>query len=137
MKREKSCGAVIFRIRNGQKEYLLEKMIQGHYAFCKGHVEGNETEHETAIREIAEETNLTVRFIDGFRETTSYSPGAGTIKEVVYFVGEALNWDNLRVQLEEVSSIVWMSYPDAVKAITYANDRELLNKANRFIEEEI
>lgn len=38
--------------------FLIEKMAKGHQSLCKGHVEGNETEHETASREILEETKL-------------------------------------------------------------------------------
>ena len=37
MIREKSCGAVIF-YRDSKILYLVEQMIQGHYALCKGHV---------------------------------------------------------------------------------------------------
>ena len=68
MKREKSCGAVIFRQEDGGRYYLVLKSTQGHWTLCKGHVEGDETERETAIREIREETGLAVGFVDGFRE---------------------------------------------------------------------
>ena len=44
----------------GGRYYLVLKSTQGHTTLCKGHVEGNETEHETAIREIREETGLTL-----------------------------------------------------------------------------
>ena len=54
MKNEKSCGCII--IDNGK--VLLVKQTAGHWGFPKGHVETNETEIETAIRETKEETNL-------------------------------------------------------------------------------
>ena len=38
----------------------------------KGHVENNETEVETANRELFEETNLLVEYIPGFRAVTNY-----------------------------------------------------------------
>ena len=60
MIKEKSCGAVIYKIIDNQVYFLVEKMQRGHYALTKGHVENNETEVETATREIKEETNLDV-----------------------------------------------------------------------------
>ena len=45
VKREKSCGALVYRItQSGQKELLFIKHRHGtHWSFPKGHVEGNET----------------------------------------------------------------------------------------------
>ena len=47
---EKSCGAVIYTVSNGERFYLIERMQKGHTSICKGHMEGEETEHETAAR---------------------------------------------------------------------------------------
>ena len=86
MKQEKSCGGVIFREQNGLHKYLVLHSIQGHWTLCKGHVEGDETEHDTALREIREETGLSVDFVDGFRETITYAPRPGVTKNVVFFL---------------------------------------------------
>ena len=59
MKYEKSCGAVIF---DGDKVLVIQQ-VKGHWGFPKGHVENGETEIETALREIKEETNLDVEII--------------------------------------------------------------------------
>ena len=72
---EKSCGAVIFRKNKNDVKLLLVKNHNGrHWSFPKGHIEENETEEETAIREIKEETNLDVKIMDNFREVSSYCP---------------------------------------------------------------
>ena len=71
---QKSCGAVIYTERGGKRFYLVELMQKGHCSICKGHVEGDESEHQTAEREIYEETGLSVEFVNGFRETIEYSP---------------------------------------------------------------
>ena len=64
MKQEKSCGAVIFREDGGGRRfYLVLTSVKGHVTLCKGHVEKGETEHETAVREIMEETGLAVGFV--------------------------------------------------------------------------
>ena len=57
---EKSCGAVVFTRENGQVKYLLVANLEGIYGFPKGHVEAGETEVETALREVREETGLTI-----------------------------------------------------------------------------
>ena len=113
--------------------YLLEKMIQGHYALCKGHVEGNETEKQTAAREIKDETGLDVAFYGNFRETVEYSPYSGCVKEVVYFIAEA-NTTVTRRQPEEVSELMWMDYDQAMRFITFESDRQILAHARAAIE---
>ncbi len=47
---EKSCGAVIYTGDGAERRFLIERMRKGHVSLCKGHVEGNENEHETAAR---------------------------------------------------------------------------------------
>jgi len=58
MKKEKSCGCVVIKDR----KILVIYQIDGFWGFPKGHVEKNETELQTAIREIKEETNLDVKY---------------------------------------------------------------------------
>jgi len=61
MMHEKSCGAIVYRKSHGNIEILLIKHVNsGHWSFPKGHVEGSETEIETAKREIKEETAIDV-----------------------------------------------------------------------------
>lgn len=87
---EKSCGAIVYRKSHGNIEILLIKHVNsGHWSFPKGHMEGSETEVETALREIKEETNLDVIIDPTFRETVSYSPKKDTQKVVVYFLAKA------------------------------------------------
>lgn len=128
MIREKSCGAVIYTVKDGQVLYLLEKMKKGHISLCKGHVEGAETERETASREILEETALTVRFLDGFRETIEYSPYPGCRKEVVFFLAKA---DHTRTvpQESEVREILWAAEEDAIRMLTHDSDKNTLRRA--------
>ena len=132
MKQEKLCGAVIIRRSGRDIQYLLIHQVQGHWCFPKGHTEGSETEHETAVREIREETNLSVSFIDGFRHTLRYSPAPGIMKEVVYFLAEYA-YGNEKAQKEELQGMEWVSYEEAEKRITFDNDRELLKEAASYL----
>lgn len=133
MKREKSCGAVIFREENTRRFYLILKSTQGHTTLCKGHVEKNETEHETAAREIMEETGLTVDFIDGFREVITYSPFENCTKDVVFFLGK-VSGGRLACQPEEVADARFLPFDAALESLTHASDKAVLQEARRFLE---
>lgn len=65
---EKSCGAVVYTRLNGERLYLVEQMLDGHWGVPKGHVEENENEVETALREIKEEVGLNVIIDSNFRK---------------------------------------------------------------------
>ena len=60
MKKEKSCGAVIYKFEENEVYVLLLKHNLGHWSFAKGHVEAGETEVETAKREVKEEVGLDI-----------------------------------------------------------------------------
>ena len=132
MKYEKSCGAVLFREKNGTREYLILQSVNGHISLCKGHVENSETEHETAVREIWEETALTVEFVDGFREVITYSPKPDCMKDVVFFLARVTG-GTLTCQPTEVADAWFLPYSDAAARITHQSDRETLEKAQCFL----
>lgn len=133
MKQEKSCGAVIFRQENTRRYYLVITSTQGHATLCKGHVEGSETEHETAVREIREETALEVDFVDGFREVVTYSPRPGRVKDVVFFLAR-VSGGTLACQPEEVTEARFLPFEEALGALTHDSDRDTLRKARAFLE---
>ena len=132
MEKEKSCGAVLYKIVDGIRYYLIEKMQLGHYSLVKGHVEGNETEVETALREIKEETYLDVKLDTGFREINTYSPKLGTIKDVVYFIATPTS-EKIILQEHEIKEALWLNYDDALKTITNDSDKEILKKAYAYL----
>src|SRR5512146_1866440 len=92
MLNEKSCGAVVY-VKIPEVKYLLLQYEAGHWDFVKGNVEKGETEQETAVRELREETGISnARYMDGFRERISYHykrQGATVFKEVVFFLMES------------------------------------------------
>ena len=88
--KEKSCGAVVFTRDKGGIGYVLVRQRSGNYSFPKGHVEAGETEEQTALREIWEETGLRPVILPGFRDGETYeiAKKPGTVKDVVYFIAE-------------------------------------------------
>ncbi len=134
MKFEKSCGAVVYKMVSDTPLFLIEHMALGHISLPKGHVEKGETEEETAIREIKEETNLDVVLDTRFRHTIAYSPYPGIEKTVVFFAAEAAS-DSLINQESEVSALEWMPYEQAYRAMTYDTDKETLRKAREYLQD--
>ena len=132
MKQEKSCGAIVI---NKNNKILLVHHNVGHWDFPKGHVEEGETEEQTAIREVKEETNIDIIINNKYRYTTSYSPKENVMKEVVYFLAQNIDEDK-KPQLEEVSEVKWFTLEEAMNTITYENSKEILNKLKKDIEEE-
>lgn len=132
MKQEKSCGAIVI---NKNNKILLVHHNAGHWDFPKGHVEEGETEEQTAIREVKEETNIDITINNKYRYTTSYSPKENVMKEVVYFLAQNIDEDK-KPQLEEVSEVKWFTLEEAMNTITYENSKEILNKLKKDIEEE-
>ena len=131
MKQEKSCGCIIL---NDKNEVLLIHHNAGHWDFPKGHVEEGETEIETAIREVKEETNIDVEVNEEFRYSTKYSPKEDVIKEVIYFLARNIS-DNKQAQLEEVSEVKWFNVEEAIDKITYDSSRKILMQLKKDLEE--
>ncbi len=133
MKYEKSCGVVTYIIINNEIYYLLVKQTNGFLSFPKGHVEGNETEEETALRECLEETVLKAHIKEGFREVINYYiPEIDVNKDVVLFVGEIDNLDYHR-QEKEIDDIKVYTYQEAYNLLDFDNWKNVLKKANDFL----
>ena len=93
---EYSCGAVVFTRHQYQLRFVIVQEQGGAYSFPKGHMEGSETEMETARREVFEEIGLHPEFIPGFYEQDAYplAEKPGTSKRVSYFLAEYKDADS-------------------------------------------
>ena len=136
--REKSCGAVVFIKKEDQTKYLLLNYAAGHWDFVKGNVEPNETEKETVIRELQEETGITdAQFIDGFKETIAYfyrRQGLTVHKEVVFFIMET-HTEKVELSFEHIGYI-WLDYQHAMEKLTFKNAKDVLQKAHDFLKKQ-
>ncbi|MBE6604315.1 MAG: NUDIX domain-containing protein [Ruminococcaceae bacterium] len=120
---EKSCGALVVR-REGENYYIL--MIRhkagGHRSFPKGHMEAGESEYATALREVMEETSSRIAIISDFRETVSYSPSPGVMKEVVYFLAFTTD-ESIKAREGEIAEVEWVPIEKAEACLTHENDK--------------
>ncbi len=124
MRHEKSCGSVVF---DDNGKVLIIKHNLGHWDFPKGHMEENEDEYDTAIREVKEETNIDITLDTRYRYVITYDPFPNVIKDVVYFIGKAKNSD-VKNQEEEVEIVKFVSVEDAFNLLTYDNAKNVLKK---------
>ncbi len=133
---EKSCGAVVFTVRQGQPLYVIVQEKSGFCSFPKGHMEGDETEMETARREIREEIGLQPEFISGFclRDEYHLSEKPGTWKRVTYFLAR-FGDEPLIPQPEEIRQILLLPYEQALGRFQHENNRRILTAAHTFLAE--
>ena len=130
----KSCGAVVYTRINGEIKYVLVQSREGVYGFPKGLCECNETEIETALREIYEEVKLTPSIIEGFRATEEYThPNKVNVyKTVVYFLAEYYDKD-IAAQETEVINAPVVSYEEAMRMLIHDDRKRILKEANDYL----
>jgi bis(5'-nucleosidyl)-tetraphosphatase len=134
MNKEKSCGAVIFTRDNEDLKFVLVKNLEGNYGFPKGHVEENETEQQTALREIKEEVGLDVEIIDGFKTFDVYLTGRDRkiVKTVIYFLATYSN-QPITAQKEEIASVILLPFKQALRALKFKGAKKVLSEAYEYI----
>jgi bis(5'-nucleosidyl)-tetraphosphatase len=132
---EKSCGAVVFS-KDGAVNYLLLQYEAGHWDFVKGNVEPNESETDTVLRELKEETSIIATgVLEGFRERIQYfyrRQGETIQKEVVFYIIQA-NTEKVELSFEHVGYI-WLDYPRTLEKLTFKNAKDVLQKAQTFLQ---
>ncbi|MBE6551274.1 MAG: NUDIX domain-containing protein [Ruminococcaceae bacterium] len=131
---EKSCGAVVFTKIDGEIKYLLVSNREGIYGFPKGHVEKDETETETALREVYEETNLKIDLINDFRTFDEHliPQKENTVKQIVYFLGYFEKQD-IVYQKEELSGACLVSFSEAMGLFQFESSKRILTEANDYL----
>ncbi|MBL4694439.1 NUDIX domain-containing protein [Candidatus Gracilibacteria bacterium] len=137
---EKSCGVVLFREKEGQNHFLVLHYPGGHWDLVKGHVEGDETEQETATRELLEETGIAdITYVEGFRQEISYKyynghdfkPAKLSNKQVVFFLGKT-ELEDIHLSHEH-KDFIWLPYDEAVEKLTFENAKNLVRKGKAFL----
>lgn len=135
MLREKSCGAAAFTTREGEVLFLLVKSRTGVWGFPKGRSEAGETDEETALREVMEETGVSVRLLPGFRAEENYDlPGKpGTGKTVRYFLAHFDRREPVFPK-DELKDAGLFPYERALALLAFEGRKAVLRAADEHIE---
>ena len=118
----KSCGVIPYRQHGNIREYLILLQKSHTWSFPKGHMEIGETEEQTALRELKEETGLDVVLIPGRYAELTYEIPPYTRKQVVLFLGAVDG--SVTCQESEIVEYKWVKaqelqlylHPDTYKA---------------------
>lgn len=130
---EKSCGAVVYTVRDGTFLYLLIRNRSGHIGFPKGHVELGEDERMTMKREISEETALSVEPDLAFREEYRYVLWNIVHKTAVYSLASFRYGETVETMENEIFGDWLLPYPEARRMLSYENDRRILDRADAWL----
>jgi bis(5'-nucleosidyl)-tetraphosphatase len=134
MLNEKSCGAVVYS-KASEANFLILQYEAGHWDFVKGNVEEGETEQETVVRELREETGITeAHFVGNFKEKITYfykRQGNTVYKEVVFFLMESDTKD-VTISFEHIG-YTWLPYEQAMEKLSFKNARDVLKKAREYM----
>lgn len=134
MLKEFSCGAVLFCKEDGIRKYVLVMEPNGLYGFPKGHVEGKESDIETARREIYEETGVNPIFIPNLKRTIRYKISPNDEKEVTYFVAKFEN-EKLHIVDKNILGIKLLELDAALSLLKFPELRNILVETDYILNE--
>lgn len=133
---ERSAGAVVYRLVGEGRMYLL-LLNAGRWDFPKGGVEEGESEVQTVVREVKEETGLKeIKLVPGFRKAVEYfyrRDGKNIHKQVAYLLALARD-GRVKISFEH-QGFGWFPYHEALQRASYENSKMTLREAELFIRE--
>lgn len=134
----KTVFIVVYKVERGKKIYfILKRRLHWRgYEFPKGGIEERETEEQAVRREVKEETGLVIEKITnhnlkGKYEYTKNLSDRKDIQGQTYslysacVLGGAVSIDH-----HEHSSYRWLEYTDALKILSYSDQKECLKLVN-------
>lgn len=131
MIREFSIGAVVYN----EDQFLLLKYGLGHWGLVKGHKDKGETDKDTILRELREETGITSAImISGFKDTYSYHynfRGNSFFKTVTCYLIKS-NVKEIKISYEH-DDYKWLPYDKAIKKATHDGPKTMMRKAKKYL----
>lgn len=138
-----SAGAFIYRKANGKVLFLILKKIKRgtenkgrivEYDLPKGHIEKGESAEQAALREIKEETGLSVLLVPHFRESTRYffyENGQKVFKQVGFFIARSPG-EKVSVSKEHIG-YEWQELGPATQKLKHKDLVKLMAKVGDYI----
>lgn len=138
MIKQSSAGVVVYRMsEDGNRVYLLLQYPRGNWDFPKGKLKFNETWKKGALRELLEETGLTLNLNNHFEYSYSYlfndTRGNRIEKTIVFFLAKA-SFDSLVILSQEHVDFLWLPYEQARMQLPFENIKNLLDQVEQFLE---
>jgi 8-oxo-dGTP pyrophosphatase MutT (NUDIX family) len=129
---EFSAGGVV--VRDGQVVVIVpvKRAADGSpvLGLPKGHPDEDESPEQAALREIREETGLTVELIEELGEVEyEYERSRRRVTKRVRFYLCEYHSGDLADHDHEIADARWMALEEAVSALTYPGEREIVARA--------
>ncbi len=140
---ETSAGGVVFRRAASEGEgggagplFLLIRDSYRNWGFPKGHVEPGEERSDAARREVAEETGLADLVLRGpVQDIDWFFRFRGRLihKTCAFYLMESAAGEPCPQRDEGITACKWLPYEEALRAVSYANAREVLRTAGELL----
>lgn len=120
------AGGVVFREKNGTKEFLLvsAKNFPLTWVLPKGHIKSSETEAEAAIREVKEESGVKVSIIGRIGNAERWKWNFK--KQIVAFY--LMKFEAVYAKNKENRKICWIPLQDAIKRLFHSNQKKIMRQ---------
>ena len=129
-------GLVLDRPGPGARAALIGRLDRRGrllWSLPKGHLEAGETEEDTAVREVAEETGILGRIVGklGVIDFWFVAEGRRVHKTVHHFLlvaADPVHGLVLSDEDVEVSEVAWVPLGEVARQLAYADERRLLDR---------
>jgi bis(5'-nucleosidyl)-tetraphosphatase len=133
---EQSIGAVIrygTSLENAESQFLLLRNRRGFWGFPQGHKEKGETEIQTLIREVSEETGIVCLFIQSYIGKIQYSyfkaDGMKSEKEVRFYFATT---STRKIMIsKEHDDYKWVTFSNALSILDHRQLKSIMIKGRR------
>ncbi len=126
----------MYRTHDGQPLFLLIRDSYGNLGFPKGHLEKGEPPDQAAVREVMEETGVEQPMLRGHIDTIDwYFRFRGRLIHKVchFYLMETYSERTSPQKAEGITECQWVPFDGALAAVSYANAREVLRRANAMV----
>lgn len=138
---ETSAGGVIVKVdnRRAYAALIARRNRGGRLEWClpKGHLEGNETAEEAAVREIFEETGITGQVIRHLSTIDYWFAGTDRrVHKVVHHFLLQATGGYITVENDpdqEAEDVAWVDFDDLPQKLSYPNERQIVSLARQLI----
>jgi 8-oxo-dGTP pyrophosphatase MutT (NUDIX family) len=134
---EVSAGGIVFRRVPGEgARYLLIRDSYNNWGFPKGHLEGEESPAQAAMRETAEETGLSHLVLQGPIRVIDWHfrfRGRHIHKYCHFFLFESPDGEACPQVDEGITACQWRPLSEALDILSYDNARGVLKRAGEMV----
>jgi 8-oxo-dGTP pyrophosphatase MutT (NUDIX family) len=120
------AGAIIFSSVNKNKIALRYGAGHKDWSFPKGHIELGESAEVAMLREIKEETGLSVKIVKELPDLEYLNYGGENVSTKMFLV-ESKDDSELKPEFEG-DDIKWFTYNEVIEKLTYDNLKEYFKK---------